>query len=541
MLFQNRDEGKSMNINRVNKYAVLWVGLAFILWFGNQQPAQAEQRMVESSQPAIDAFIAEQMQDLDIPGLAIVIVRGEQIETVRGYGFADASGRPVTPQTPFLAASLSKSITAVGIMQLVEEGKIRLDDPVQEYLPWFQVSDAGASSQLTIRHLLHHTSGFSELGGDLRNLEQESSEGALEASLRRLSKSKLNATPGEQFEYSNTNYDLLGLLIQTASGKPYETYIREEIFAPLGMQHSHTSLEEARIDGLASGYAAIFGRSLLFDRWMPYSRAVVPSAGLFLSAEDLGRYLAVHLAEGRLPDGKQLLSPAGIAQLHTPGIQIGEFATYAMGWTQFQFPQAAAAGGDGASAPLALAHGGDWANYKALMMLVPEHKLGVGLLVNKQDWGQASAYTQIGWNTALLALGLPLAEFPSSEDFMTRYGRITGGVLVLLLAASLVWSARRLQSSTGWDKRDAKRRQMVLIFLILLPLIDLALAGYVLLVDLESLASLRLDLAFSPDAGLLYLAVLGLTLGWGSLRTILAILKLAGETAPAREESGIRL
>ena len=204
----------------------------------------------------------------------------------------------------------------------------------------------------------------------------------------------MNAAPGEQFEYSNTSYDLLGPPIQTASGKPYEAYIREEIFSPLGMQHSHTSLEEARMDGLASGYAAFFGRSLLFDRWMPYARAVVPSAGLFLSAEDLGRYLAVHLAEGRLPDGKQMLSPTGMAQLHAPGVQIGEFAAYAMGWTQFQFPQAAPAGGDGASAPLALAHGGDWANYKALM------------------------------------------------------------VLVLPLATSMVWSVRRLRTISGWDKQD---------------------------------------------------------------------------------------
>lgn len=515
-----RKKGKAMNIHRNIKLGVLGMGIVIVLLLHSLQA------VAESSQPTIDTYIEEQMRELDIPGLAVAIVRGDQIEYVRGYGVADASSRAITPQTPFLAASLSKSITAVGIMQLVEEGKIRLDDPIQSYLPWFKVTDSQASSQITVRHLLHHTSGFSQFQGDLRNLEKDRGEGALEASLRRLDKSELNATPGEQFEYSNTNYDLLGLLIQTVSGKPYETYIQEEIFNPLGMQNSYTSLEEARQYGLTNGHAAFFGQTIAFDRWMPYSRTVVPSAGLFLSAEDLGRYLAAHLNEGRLPDGKQLLSPAGMAQLHTPGIQINENVSYAMGWTQFPFPQAALEGRADDSVPLAQAHGGDWSNFKALMVIIPEYELGVAMLVNKQDWGQESAYDQIGWNTVLLALGLPAAEFPINEDFMTRNGRIVGGAVVLLLAASLIWSARRLRASKGWDQQDPRRRQQALIFPIILPLIDLALAGYVLLFDFETPATLRLDLAFFPDAGLLYLALFILTLGWGTLRTLLAARKL---------------
>lgn len=513
-------KGKAMNIHRNIKLGVLWIGIVIVLLLNSWQA------VAESSQPTIDTYIEEQMRELDIPGLAVAIVRGDQIEYVRGYGVADASGRAVTPQTPFLAASLSKSITAVGIMQLVEEGKVHLDDPIQAYLPWFQTADREASGRITVRHLLHHTSGFSQFEGDLRNLEKDRGKQALEASLRRLDKSELNANPGEQFEYSNTNYDLLGLLIQTVSGKPYETYIQQEIFAPLGMAHSYTTLEEAREEGLTSGHAAFFGQTIAFDRWMPYSRTVVPSAGLFLSAEDLARYLAVHLNEGRLPDGKQLLSSAGMAQLHTPGIQINENVSYAMGWTQVPFPQAVLEGRADDSIPMAQAHGGDWSNFKALMVIIPEYELGVAMLVNKQDWGQESAYDQIGWNTFLLALGLPLAEFPINEDFMTRYGRLVGGALVLLLAASLVWAARRLGASTGWDQQDPQRRQQFLIFLILLPLIDLALAGYVLLFDFESPATLRLELAFFPDAGLLYLGLLILTLGWGTLRTLLAARKL---------------
>lgn len=513
-----------MKPSNLSRMILLCFALSFLLP-GFRQPARAELPPAEAFLPALDAFVDEQMRRLEIPGLALVVVRGGEMLALRGYGVADGSARPVTPQTPFLAASLSKPITALGVMQLVEAGKIELDAPVQEYLPWFQTADPAASAQITVRNLLHHASGLSEQQGDLRNLEKDRGEEALETSLRRLSDATLNAAPGEQFEYSNTNYDLLGMLIQTVSGKTYAAYIQEEIFAPLGMQHSHTSLEAARQDGLSSGYIDLFGLTLPYDRRMPYSETVLPSAGLFLSAEDLARFIALHLDEGRLPDGTQLLSPAGMAQLHTPGIQIAENVNYAIGWTQFQFAQLAPAGAPGAPAPLALSHGGEWTNYRALIVLVPEHELGVAMLVNKQDWRQASAYKQIVWNTSLLALGLPLADFPLQEDFLSRYGDFVGGALALLLLVSLVWSAQRLSVRAGWQVHEPGRRWNLIIFLLVLPLIDLALVGWGLLFDFISPEGLRLDLAFNPEVGLLYAVLLTLTLGWGALRTVLAISK----------------
>jgi CubicO group peptidase (beta-lactamase class C family) len=519
-------EGENYPMKRslANKLFALCCTLVILISLtGWRSPARADLLPTEAHLTAIDSFVIGQMERLDIPGLALAVVRSGDVLVARGYGMADSSGRPVTAQTPFLAASLSKSITALGVMQLVEAGKLDLDAPVQDLLPWLQTADPAAGAQITPRQLLHHTSGFSQFEGDLRNLEKDRGEQALETSLRRLSETALIAAPGEQFEYSNTNYDLLGLLIQTISGKPYATYIQEEIFTPLGMEHSYTSFEAARQAGLASGYAAFFGLTLPYDRWMPTSETVVPSAGLFLSAEDLARYLALHLQQGRTQAGKPLVSPAGMAQLHTPGAQIGPYAAYAMGWNQFEFPQAAPAG---AAAPLALSHGGDWANYKALMLLIPEYELGVAVLMNKQDWGHESAYEQIGWNTALLSLGLPRAEFPVNEDFLTRYGRIVGGALVLVLIVGLIGAARRSRNANAWEAHSPQRRRQALIFLLILPLIDLALAGYLLLVELGSLANLRLSLAFFPDAGLLYLAMLALTLGWGTLRTILAVKKL---------------
>jgi CubicO group peptidase (beta-lactamase class C family) len=110
---------------------------------------------------AIDTYVSLQMQDAGIPGLALGIVHGNQVVHLRGFGVADPNGRVVTPQTPFIIGSTSKSFTALAAMQLVEAGKIDLDTPVQHYIPWFRVADLTASAQITVRHLLNQTSGFS--------------------------------------------------------------------------------------------------------------------------------------------------------------------------------------------------------------------------------------------------------------------------------------------------------------------------------------------------------------------------------------------
>src|SRR5829696_2650954 len=108
---------------------------------------------------AIDRFVQTEMSAIGRPGLALGITHGDRVVHLRGFGIADLSGRPVTPQTPFVIGSVTKSFTALAVMQLVEADLLDLDAPVQRYLPWFRVADPEASKQITLRHLLHHVSG----------------------------------------------------------------------------------------------------------------------------------------------------------------------------------------------------------------------------------------------------------------------------------------------------------------------------------------------------------------------------------------------
>lgn len=472
----------------------------------------------------IDAYITQQMKHLSIPGVAIGIVSNNEVVYVQGYGVADDSGRAMTADTPFLIASLSKSFTALAIMQLVEEGKVDLDAPVHTYLPWFRIADEEISSKITVRHLLHQTSGFDERESYIRNLNTDASDDALEKSIRDLNTVDLNFMPGEAFEYANTNYDILGLIIQTVSGQSYEEYIEEKIFTPLDMNQSFTSMEDARTGNVSRGYYPYFGFTTAFDNRMPYSRIVKPSAGLFSSAEDLTHYLIAHLNDGQY-QGNSILSAEGIDELHTPGVYYSENAGYGMGWAAFPFNEVKPVAPDGVT-PTGIAHRGDWLGYYSIMVLIPELETGIVLLMNKSNSSEAPEMFNLGWSLCMLAVGLEPLE-AGSADFVERNIRILLVVVILLLSISLVWSIRKIRTWSSQPKFDVTQKRKLTLQIILLAFIDLALAGALLFVRLPlTNDTLSLALRFNPDIGLMYVILLILTLGWGIPRTIIFLANL---------------
>src|SRR5215203_4270275 len=215
---------------------------------------------------AIERFVRKEMAAQRIPGLALGIVKGDRIAYLRGFGKADESGRAVTPQTPFILGSVSKSFTALAIMQLVEAGKIELDAPVQRYLTWFRVADEVASARITVRHLLNQTSGLSLIPTGNRHVpDGDVRDDALERRVRDLQSERLTTPVGTTYQYSSPNYATLGLIVQSVSGQSYESYVEEHIFAPLEMRRSFASQAEARPHGLATGYRSWFGIFLPYD------------------------------------------------------------------------------------------------------------------------------------------------------------------------------------------------------------------------------------------------------------------------------------
>src|SRR5215212_3699189 len=318
---------------------------------------------------AIDAYIQEEMRDVHIPGLALGIVHGDEVFHLKSFGKADPSGRAVTPQTPFILASSSKSFTALAIMQLSEEEKVDLDAPVQRYVPWFRVADKAASNRITVRNLLNQTSGLPEDTAFEPMLSNDMSGDALEERVRTLSDVQLNHRVGTAFEYTDANYDVLGLIVQKVAGQSYESYVQEHIFTPLNMTHSFTNQTAAQHHGLATGYRSWFSFPRPFEA--PYSRGATPSSYLISNTQDMTHFLSAQLNAGRYAD-TSVLSPEGVAAMHRPAVREGdkdEF--YGMGW------ESRSLGG----VPV-VRHDGTNSNFYSDMVLDPEGRWGVVILTN---------------------------------------------------------------------------------------------------------------------------------------------------------------
>ena len=478
---------------------ILLIGLAL-----SDRPAAARQ---DDAVESIDAYVRERMAALGAPGAAVAVVRDGELIHLAGYGVANPAGDPVTPQTPFLLASLSKSMTAVAVLQLVEQGLVELDAPIQEYLPWFK-----PGTPITVRQLLNQTSGLDELDGYKRNLDPGGPDG-LEQSIRRLAETELNRPPGTAFEYSNSNADTLGLLIQTVTGQPYGDYMAANVFAPLGMTGATTSLEDARAAGMSRAFYPFFGRQTALDGFMAYTTAVQPSAGIIASAADMALYLQMHLDGGRAGDA-QLLAPASVTALHDPAVATNPEAgvSYAMGWTVWPFPEANPGG-----APLTvLSHGGGWLGSSTMMLIIPERNLGVFTAMSGGDDATDPALDNVIFNVTLLALGLEPSLPEPQVTGIDRWWRWIGVGLIVYLLAAAVWAVRRLRGQT-LSRRDG-------VVLLLMAAIDVALIVYFLLVRLPAnLTTPALMLRFSPDLGLMLVIALVLTAGWGTIRSLWAI------------------
>ena len=310
----------------------------------------------------IDPYIAKKMRMPRIPGLALAIVKDDQIIYLKGYGRADPSGHPVTPQTSFIIGSVTKAFTALAVMQLVEAGKVELDAPVQRYITWFRVVDPEASAKITVRELLYQTSGLPMLREP--QLWSYLDDQALERTVRFLKTAKLNFPPAQSFGYSNANYETLGLIVQEVSGQSYEEYVKQHILGPLDMHNSFVSEEKASQHEIASGYRWWYG--FPFPVTFPYSRSELPAGYIYSGAEDMAHFLIAQMNGGKYRDSS-ILSPDGISLTHTEPVP----NTYGMGWESFQI--------DGHNF---VSHDGGTANFQCSVFFDPDERIGVFIAAN---------------------------------------------------------------------------------------------------------------------------------------------------------------
>ena len=461
--------------------------LALMLMLGmlaaSIRPAAAATPVNSLDYTALDTYITAQMKKHGLKGIALAVTEGDEILYLKGYGTA-GQNRPMTAQTPMYIGSHSKSITGLAIAQLVDQGKIALNAPVQKYIPWFRVADPDASQKITISHLLHHTSGLSESGYTNRTPDDAS----LAEGVRALSTARLTAPVGMQFQYFNLNFSVLALVIETVTGQSYADYVQQHIFTPLQMTHTYTDPATARANGLSQGYSRFLGFTVPWPQHHPtYELA---NGFLISSAEDLAHY-AIALNNQGVYQGASVLPPEKLKLLFAP------IQGYGMGW----FVE-----------PGHYHHGGANETFKTFVDLYPERGLGVILLINQGYMiDHYISAEQISRGVQAIVLGTPPP--PVSEGWSVR--TINQGVLVLVLALSIFHTRNLFRLRTWADRmrgKTALRRAVDIVLSFLIPLVILGIVFW----QVKNFLSYRfnftdqIDLMFRvlPDIGLVLLLTL---------------------------------
>lgn len=327
-------------------------------------PAQA---ISPTATARIDALFAA-WDKPDSPGAAVAVLLDGKAVHSRGYGSAQLEyGAPITPATPFHVASLSKQFTAFAIHLLAQEGKLSLDDEVRRHLPQLQVSGA----PITIRHLLHHTSGLRDQWALLMlagaRLDDVITEGDILGLVWR--QRELNFAPGDEELYSNTGYTLLAQIVQRVAGQPFAAFAKERIFDPLGMKNTHFQEQYGTlVPGRAYSYEKTDGKTPEAWRYVALSYSNVGATSLFTTLQDLARW------NQNLQDWRVGGPGVATAMLARSKLNSGKEIDYASGQVH----------GRMRGLPT-LAHSGSDAAFRTMLLRFPTQGLSVLVLANADN------------------------------------------------------------------------------------------------------------------------------------------------------------
>lgn len=316
-------------------------------------------------------YIRSGMRRTGVPAMSIALVDDQQLLWTEGFGFADRESRiPATPETVYQIGSITKVVSALAIMQLVDQGHIDLDRPIVDYLPEFSMRTRWPqAAPITPRALLCHHAGLPTY-----LLKGFFSGSSLTSLLHELQDEHLAFEPHSVFNYSNLGFNLLGLVLERLSGQPYAIAMQTQLLAPLGMRHTGFTPEGATSQRLARGY--------VHDRPAnPTPIRDVPAGGLYSNVSDLARFMRCVLAGGAL-DSKHVLNESTLRATMEPQysdrpLDFGQH--FGLGWMLSGLPIE----GGGKQAW----HNGGTKAFVSQLALLPESRLGVVVLANADDAG----------------------------------------------------------------------------------------------------------------------------------------------------------
>ena len=365
---------------------------------------------VLGAQRLFTAWAEGQLRSRGLPGIAVGVVSDQRLVWAKGFGLANVDGKvPMTPQTKIRMASHSKLFTATAIMQLREQGKLHLDDPVSRHLSWFAVSSSRQDDPpITIEELLTHSSGLPREAAD----HWTTYNFPTRDELKTLMPKRQAAFPSEtRWKYSNLAYTLAGLVVEQVSGETWADYVTRHIYQPLGMANSSVDKD---VPGLATGY----GRRMPDGSraTMPFidARGMAAATGITSTVEDMARFVSAQFRKGAT-GGDRILNTASLREMHrvrmlennwTRGNGIG----FAVSRNQNK---------------LLVGHGGSYPGYITQTLIDLNGKVGVIVLTNAQD-GDANTFATQLMNTVGEAVAKAAGTAPQKVKWNPAWSRFAG-------------------------------------------------------------------------------------------------------------------
>jgi len=347
--------------------------------------------LADALERRLTPFIEQLIALMRVPGMAVGVVAGGEMVYGRGFGVASLNDqRPVTTETLFHMASVTKPFVATAIMQLVEDGLIALDDPVVRHLPYFTMADERAS-EITIRQMLSHTAGMpdeEDYGWD----RPEYDDGALERYVRSVADRELIDAPGARFEYSNIAYEVLGDLLAKVGGMTFESVIAERILRPLGMERSTLLVREADPDLLSRGHVVNEAGEIVVSDVFPYNRAHGPSSTLYSNVNDMCRWALANLNGGEL-DGARVLSRESLEAMWQPVARVSPESHARVGLSWFS---------NAYRGRQIIRHDGEDTGFLSQLVLVPDAGIATVAMAN------TDGVIEPQWYAAMAALEIAL-------------------------------------------------------------------------------------------------------------------------------------
>jgi len=368
-----------------SRHGLLFIGLLLLIW---NSAVVGQNSVPNTPPPDLDAYVANSMKTFDVPGMGVAIVKDGKVVVAKGYGIRKLGDpTPADEFTMFAIGSNTKAFTTAALATLIDEGKLSWDDRVYERLPGFVMYDPYVSHEMTIRDLLTHRSGMGLGEGDLLFWPQ--STYTRDEIIHKLRFMKPQSSFRSHYAYDNLLYMAAGQIIPAVTGTSWDDYVRQHIFAALGMQHSNTSAKLYKSgDDYASPHSRVEGKLQVIT--LENLDNVGPAGSINSCAADMATWVQVQLNRGKFVDrdgrlfsekqSREMWSPQTILPTGDPppalvGLKTN-FADYALGWGLREYRGRKLVG-----------HTGGVGGFVSRVMLVPEENLGVVILTNAEEGG----------------------------------------------------------------------------------------------------------------------------------------------------------